>query len=94
MTEITLQTRLALDPRVRFRRFENDGIIIQQKTSEAIVVNDVATRLLEMTDGARTLGECVRAIGAEFDAPEEEIERDLLHFAGELEAIGVVAVQP
>jgi hypothetical protein len=94
MTEITLQTRLALDPRVRFRRFENDGIVIQQKTSEAIVVNEVATRLLEMTDGARTLGECARAIGAEFDAPEDVIEQELLHFAGELAEIGVVTVQP
>ena len=47
MPEITLQSRLALDPRVRFRRFENEGIVIHQKTAEALVVSDVATRLLE-----------------------------------------------
>ncbi len=92
MPEITLQSRLALDPRVRFRRFENDGIVIHQKTAEAIVVSDVATRLLEMTDGSRTLQECAEAIRSEFDAPAAVIERDLIRFAAELADIGIVAV--
>ena len=91
---ITLQSRIALDPRVRFRRFENDGIVIDQKTAEAIVVSDVATRLLEMADGARTLEECVAVIGSEFDAPREVLERDLMAFARELADAGIVAVQP
>lgn len=90
---ITLQSRIALDPGVRFRRFENDGIVIHQKTAEAIVVSDVATRLLEMADGARTLQECVAVIGSEFDAPAEIIERDLIAFASELADAGIVAVQ-
>ena len=90
---ITLQSRIALDPRVRFRRFENDGIVIHQKTAEAIVVSDVATRLLEMADGARTLQECAAVIGSEFDAPAEVIERDLIAFASELAEAGIVAVQ-
>ena len=93
MSEITLQSRLALDPRVRFRRFENDGIVIHQKTAEAIVVSEVATRLLEMADGTRTLRECVDAIQTEFDAPAEVIERDLVEFARELAENGIVAVQ-
>ena len=90
---ITLQSRIALDPRVRFRRFENDGIVIHQKTAEAIVVSDVATRLLEMADGARTLQECAAVIGSEFDAPADIIERDLIAFASELADAGIVAVQ-
>ena len=92
MPEITLQSRLTLDPRVRFRRFENDGIVIHQKTAEAIVVSDVATRLLEMTDGNRTLQDCVEAIREEFDAPAEVIERDVIQFASELADIGVVTI--
>lgn len=94
MAEITLQSRLALDPRVRFRRFENDGIVIHQKTAEALVVSEVATRLLEMADGTRTLAECVDAIQAEFDAPADVIERDLVQFARELADMGVMAVAP
>jgi hypothetical protein len=94
MPNLTLQSRLALDPRVRFRRFESDGIVIQQKTAEAIVISDVATRLLEMTDGARTLQECAVALQTEFDASADVIERDVVQFAAELVDLGVVAVQP
>ena len=94
MPEITLQSRIALEPRVRFRRFENDGIVIHQKTAEALVVSEVATRLLELADGTRTLGECAQAIQSEFDAPPEVIERDLIQFARELADNGIVAVSP
>ncbi len=94
MPEITLQSRLALDPRVRFRRFENDGIVIHQKTAEAIVVSEVATRLLELADGTRTLRQCADAIQSEFDAPADVIKRDVVLFARELAENGIVAVQP
>jgi hypothetical protein len=94
MPNLTLQSRLAIDPRVRFRRFENDGIVIHQKTAEAIVVSEVATRLLEMTNGTRTLQECAAALQTEFDAPADVIERDVMQFAAELADIGIVAVQP
>lgn len=93
MPEITPQTRLVLDPRVRFRRFENDGIVIHQKTAEAIVVSEVATRLLELADGRRTLRDCIDAIQREFDAPADVIERDVLTFASELAGIGVIEVR-
>jgi hypothetical protein len=92
MSELTLHSRLALDPRVRFRRFEKDGIVIHQKTAEALVVSEVATRLLEMTDGTRTLQECVQVLGDEFDAPAEAIGRDVLRFAAELADTGIVSV--
>lgn len=94
MPNLTLQSRLAIDPRVRFRRFESDGIVIHQKTAEAIVISEVATRLLEMTNGTRTLQECAAVLGSEFDAPADVIERDVVQFATELVDIGVAAVQP
>jgi hypothetical protein len=92
MPNITLQSRLVLDPRVRFRRFEKDGIVIHQKTAEALVVSDVATRLLEMSNGTRTLQECVEVLGREFDAPADVIGQDVIRFAGELAELGVFSV--
>jgi hypothetical protein len=89
---ITLNHRLTLDARVRFRRFENDGIVIHQKTAEALVVSEVATRFLELANGSRTMHECAELLRAEFDAPLEVIEQDLLQFAGELAELGVVEV--
>jgi len=89
---ITLATRLAVDPHVRFRRFEDEGVVINQKTAEAIVVSEVAARLLEMADGARSLEECAALIGEEFDTDRETIERDLLRFASELVENGIAGV--
>lgn len=88
---IDLTTTLALDPRVRFRRFDEEGIVINQKTAEALVISEVGTRLLELADGTRTLQQCAALLSEEFDAPASTIEQDLLRFARELVDAGVAA---
>jgi hypothetical protein len=88
---IDLHTTLALDPRIRFRRFEEEGIVVNQKTAEALVISEVGTRLLEVADGTRTLQQCAAILSEEFDAPAEVIEQDLLRFARELVEAGVAA---
>ena len=88
---LTLQSRLALDRHARFRRFGDEGVIVQQSSAEAIVVNDTAARLVELSDGRRTLEECAGAIEAEFDAEPGTVTRDVLTFAEELVAAGVAA---
>lgn len=84
-------TTLSLDPRIRFRRFEHEGVVINQKTAEALVMSEVATRLLELLDGTRTLEECVTLLSEEFDAGPAEIEADVVRFATELVEAGVIA---
>jgi hypothetical protein len=88
---IDLSTTLALDPRARFRRFDAEGIVVNQRTAEALVISEVGTRLLELVDGTRTLGECAALLGEEFDAPATTIEEDVLRFARELVEAGVAA---
>lgn len=89
---ITPDATLQLDPRVRFRRFEEEGIIVNQRTAEAIVVSEVATRLMELADGRRTLHECAVLLSEEYDQTVEVIERDVMSFAQVLADAGVVAV--
>lgn len=88
---IDLTTTLALDPRTRFRRFEDEGIVINQKTAEALVISEVGTRLLELADGKRTLQDCAALLGEEFDAEAAVIEQDVVRFARELVEAGVAA---
>ena len=85
---VTLSSRLALHPNARFRRFDEEGVIVQQSTAEAIVVNDTASRLVELSDGTRTLGDCADLLEDEFDAEPEMLARDVLGFAAELVAAG------
>jgi len=88
---IDLGTTLALQTRTRFRRFEEEGIVINQKTAEALVISEVGTRLLELSDGTRTLGECAALLAGEFDAEPSVIEEDVVRFARELVDAGVAA---
>ena len=89
---IDLSTRLVLERRARFRRFEDEGIIINQQTAEALVVSDVATRLLELSNGSLTLRDCAAALSEEFDAPAPAIESDVVRFAQELVDAGIVSI--
>ena len=88
---IALHSTLALDPRIRFRRFEEEGIIVNQKTAEALVISEVATRLLELADGSRTLQQCAALLSEEFDAAPDVIAQDVVRFAQELVDAGVAA---
>ena len=91
---LTLTSRIALDPHVRFRRFEEEGVIVNQKNAEALVVNEVGARLLEVADGQRTIADCAALLSGEFDAEREVLEQDLLAFAGALVEAGVAVASP
>ena len=90
---LTLASRLVLDPHARFRRFDDEGVIVNQKNAEALVVNEVGARLLEVADGRRTIADCAELLVTEFDAERDVIERDLLTFANALVDAGVAAVE-
>jgi coenzyme PQQ biosynthesis protein PqqD len=87
-------TRLRLDPHVRFRRFDDEGVVIQQTSSEAIVLNEVATRLLELLDGQRTIDDCIAVLAEEFDVDAATLERDVTRFRDELLAAKIVEPAP
>ncbi|HEV7922912.1 MAG TPA: PqqD family protein [Thermoanaerobaculia bacterium] len=91
---LTLATRLRLAPHVRFRRFEDEGVAVDQSSAEAVVFNDVAARILELADGSRTLAECAGLLGDEFEAEGQAIEQDVLRFAGELVEAGLAVPAP
>jgi len=84
-------TTLTLDRQVRFRRFEDEGIVINQKAAEAVVISEVGTRLIELADGTRTLRECAALLSEEFDAAPDVIEQDVIRFAEQLVEAGIAA---
>jgi len=89
---IDLQTRLALDPAARFRRVGDEGVVVQQSSAEVLVVNDTAARLIELSNGARTIGDCAGLIEADFGVEHDVIERALLRSAQELVTAGVAKI--
>jgi hypothetical protein len=90
---LSLHSRITLDSHARYRRFDDEGLIVQQTTAEAIVVNETAARLLELSDGQRTLADCAHILEVEFEAETAVIEHDVLLFAEELVTAGVASVR-
>ena len=87
-----MQTRLALDPAARFRRVGDEGVVVQQSSAEVLVVNDTAARLIELSNGVRTIGDCAGLIEADYGVQHDVIERDLVQFAEQLVAAGVAKI--
>lgn len=79
---------------VRFRRFHDDAIVIRQSKGEALVLNEVARRILELTDGETPLAAVAERLGREFEADEATVRRETASFALELEDAGLIERVP
>jgi len=89
--------RLASD--VRFRVVGGEGVVVLQDAGEVLVVNGVAARVLELLDlrreplpgrEGRSAEELIARLVEEFDASNEDIERDVRDFLEEIREAGVV----
>ena len=90
MSADALDRVLVPDSDVRFREIHGEGVVIQMRNREVLVVNDVGVRVLSLLDGRRTLGAVRDILAQEFDAPPQTVEEDLETYAAELLAAGVV----
>lgn len=66
----------------------SDGVA--SLTDVHVLDSEVAMHIWELLDGKNSLADVREAVLAEFDAPREVVEEDLLRFVAELARIGVV----
>ncbi|HPK67140.1 MAG TPA: PqqD family protein [Thermoanaerobaculia bacterium] len=90
MNQIPFETVLRLCPDVRFRLLEGEAIVVRQQSAEVLGLNRLGSRILELFDGSRTLAEVAARLAGEIDVDDGRLTADLLAFAAELEASGVV----
>ncbi len=79
-------------PDVRFRIVDGEAVVVRQKSSEVLVMSDVATRILALADGIHPIGVWVEALAAEYEVDRGILERDVLRFAAELAGEGILEV--
>jgi coenzyme PQQ biosynthesis protein PqqD len=77
-------------PDVRFRHVDEETVVIRQATAEALVLNEVAGRILELVDGSRDLAAVIAALEAEYDVSSQELGDDVNEYVDELLASGLV----
>ena len=77
---------------IRYRRIDGEAVVVRQRAAEVLVMNEVAARLLDLADGRANVGAWVDALAREYDVDRETLERDVLTFAAELAAEGMLEI--
>ncbi len=75
---------------VRYRLVQDEGVVVRQRTAEALVVSEVGARLLDLIDGRRSVGEILRLLEQEYEVAPATLERDVAGYLEEILAIGLV----
>jgi hypothetical protein len=88
--EIQLTTVLRRRADVRFRIVEGEAVVVLQEAAEVLVLNETASRLLALADGAAPLAVIAAALAAEYDVTPEVLAEDLVAGARELAAAGLL----
>jgi hypothetical protein len=88
--EITSVLRRARD--IRHRRIDGEAVVVRQRAAEVLVMNEVAARLLDLADGRATVGAWIDVLAGEYDVDREMLQRDVLAFAADLTAEGMLEI--
>ncbi len=76
-------------PDVRFRVVGGEGVVVRQTSGEALVVDEVGARILELLDERPTAAEIVGRLEAEYDVEPERLAADVERFLEELLEAGI-----
>jgi len=96
MNEIAyLERRLARDPSIVSRKIVDGFVLvpIRQKAADLesiYTMNEVGSRIWELVDGEKRVGEIRDVIAEEFEVGVQEAEADLVEFLRQLEQVGAV----
>jgi hypothetical protein len=67
-------------PQVAATVVDGQAVIVMSDTGQVTVLNDVGTRLWQLSDGTRSLGEIVQTIVDEYDVTPEIAWQDAENF--------------
>jgi hypothetical protein len=93
MIDINSSTVLRRRSDVRYRRIEGEAVVLRQSAAEVLVLNEVGASVLDLADGQRSVGEWIDAIVRDYcadGAGREAVAQDILEFAGEAAAAGLL----
>jgi hypothetical protein len=92
MSPSTLQVNAVLQRArdVRFRRIEKETVVIRQEAAEALVLNEVGGRLLELLDGEATVEHLLERLLEEYEVSPEDLAQDVEVYLKELLEAGIV----
>ncbi|WP_295393057.1 PqqD family protein [uncultured Thiodictyon sp.] len=84
MSEETNPDTLALHPDLVFRAAGDEGVAVDQRKSEILVVNGLGLRVMQLVRAHGSRQAVLTALLAEYEAPAERIAADLDAFLDEM----------
>jgi hypothetical protein len=87
---IASETLLRRADDVRFRAVDDETVVIRQEAAEALVLNEVAGRILELVDGQTTVGAIIARLLEEYEVSPDALTEDVHAYLLELLEAGVV----
>ncbi len=87
-----IDSKLILEraPDVRYRLIQDEGVVIRQEAGEALVLNEVGARILDLLDGQLDVEGLELQLLEEFEVEPKALLADTAVFLEELLTIGVV----
>lgn len=83
---ITLHDRLIAAPDLMMADLEGEAVLLHTQSGRYFGLNEVATRIWELTTEPTPVHEVVTRLQSEYDIDPETLQLDVLRFAGELVA--------
>jgi hypothetical protein len=78
------ESRLRHRDRVLIQRAAGTLVLLDLEGGQYFALDEVSARVWELCDGEHGIGTIVEAISAEYDAPVETIQEDVLAFLEEM----------
>jgi pyrroloquinoline quinone biosynthesis protein D len=91
---ISSETRYRQKEGLLSQRAADTRVLLDPSDGNYFALDEVSGRIWDLCDGNRTVAEIVATLCAEYDAPRETVEADVLEFLGELLTDGLVLGQP
>lgn len=88
--EIAGQTAV-LNRDVRWRRIDEEAVVVNQDSGEVLVLNELGSRVLQLVEERRSVGGMIDLLLQEYDVGRDRLEEDVLRYLGDLERTGIIA---
>jgi hypothetical protein len=89
---MTLNDTMTIPPQVMTRRVGDEVVVLDLATGTYFGLDPVGARMWELMAEGQTLGEICERMLQEYEVTREELERDTLRLAEELQEQGLIQV--
>lgn len=91
-TESLLDCRVSVPQHVVYRSFPSETVVLNLETGRYHGLNATAGKMLETLERSSNVGEAIGALAADYEQPEETIERDVNELCGLLLDRGLIEI--